>query len=129
MEDDSGDLSADEKPAPPVKPAPVKKSLFSKSIKIDIGAPEAEEAIEFFSRGKDVQSQRRAEQERRLQKRQTKLERKRSSASADTKELSPPGEKRRRMSSQDKGYSPECNAVKHDDHRSESQRQVYNPVT
>ncbi len=122
MDDDFGDLSADEMPAPPVKLPPVKKSLFSKSIQIDTGVPEAEEAIEFFSRGKDIQSQRRAEKERKLQKRQTKLERKRSSLSADAKELSPPGEKRRRMSSQDNGQSPNSNPGKYDDRGADSQR-------
>jgi hypothetical protein len=83
--------------AEPVAP-PKKRSLFSKAARER--ASEADEAVEFFSRAKEIYPQQLAEEERRRQKKLVKLERKRSSASADHKELTPPGGKKRRVSSQ-----------------------------
>ncbi|PVH88287.1 hypothetical protein DL98DRAFT_648437 [Cadophora sp. DSE1049] len=108
MDDDFGDLSAEEAPAPPPPPK-VKKSLFSKKITAKI--PDSEEPVDFFSRAKDVYHLQHAEEERRRQKKLAKLERKRSSTSGEVKELSPSGAKRRRVSEQRDAYSPEEDAV------------------
>lgn len=92
--------------APVVAQPPKKRSLFSK--KAIEKAAEHQEAVELFSRAKEVHPQILAEEERRRQKRLTKLERKRSSMSADTKEITPPEEKRRRLGEKAKpqdGYS------------------------
>jgi hypothetical protein len=91
------DLLDDNCTSEPVAP-PKKRSLFSKAAKER--ASEADEAVEFFSRAKEIYPQRLAEEERRRQKKFVKLERKRSSASVDHKELTPPEEKKRRVSSQ-----------------------------
>ncbi|KAG4436891.1 hypothetical protein IFR05_007617 [Cadophora sp. M221] len=112
MDDDFGDLSAEEAPAPPPPPPKVKRSLFAKKITAKI--PDSDEPVDFFSRAKDVYHTQRAEEERRRQKKLVKLERKRSSASAEVKDGSPSGEKRRRVSYQRDGYSSDDNAVDHD---------------
>ncbi|EKD15599.1 uncharacterized protein L3040_009073 [Drepanopeziza brunnea f. sp. 'multigermtubi'] len=108
-DDDFGNMSAEE--VAPVKPA--KKSLFSKRITVK-PAPEGEgegDEVEFFSRAKVLYPVRAAEQKRKQQKKQVKLERKRSSTSAETT-LSPSGEKRRRVSSLNTTYSSDENVVK-----------------
>ncbi|KAL5320893.1 hypothetical protein ACEPPN_011703 [Leptodophora sp. 'Broadleaf-Isolate-01'] len=120
MDDDFGDLSAEEAPAPPPPPPKVKRSLFAKKITAKI--PESDEPVDFFSRAKDVYHTQRAEEERRRQKKLVKLERKRSSASAEVQDGSPSGEKRRRVSEQKDGYSSDDNAVNHDVGMSESRR-------
>lgn len=113
MDDDFGDLSAEEAPAPPSPPPVIKKrSLFAK--KITAKNPETTEAVDFYSRAKAIYPQRRAEEERRQQKKLEKLERKRSSTSVEVKEGSPSGEKRRRVSEQRDGYSSDENAVRTD---------------
>lgn len=122
MDDDFGDLSAEEAPAPPPPPPKVKRSLFAKKITAKI--PESDEPVDFFSRAKDVYHTQRAEEERRRQKKLVKLERKRSSASAEVQDGSPSGEKRRRVSEQKDGYSSDDNAVNHDVGMSESRRLV-----
>jgi hypothetical protein len=61
---------------------------------------EQEEGIDLFSRAKDLYPQRVAEEERRRQKKLVKLERKRSTASAERKASNTPETKRRRISSQ-----------------------------
>lgn len=106
--DDFGDLSAEEAPAPPPPPK-IKKSLFSKKITTKI--PDSEEPVDFYSRAKDVYHIQQAEEERRRQKKLVKLERKRSSTSAEVKEKSPSGDKRRRVSEQRDAYSPEVDPV------------------
>jgi hypothetical protein len=79
-------------------PPPKKKSLFSKKILAQ--ATEVEEGVDFFSRSHEIFPQRLAEEERRLQKKLVKLERKRTSSSVEEKEPSPYEEKRRRVSNQ-----------------------------
>ena len=106
--DDFGDLSAEEAPAPPPPPK-IKKSLFSKKITTKI--PDSEEPVDFYSRAKDVYHIQQAEEERRRQKKLVKLERKRSSTSAEVREKSPSGDKRRRVSEQRDAYSPEVDPV------------------
>ena len=91
------DLLVDNGDAEPVAP-PKKRSLFSKAARENIS--ETDEAVDFFSRAKEIYPQRLAEEERRRQKKLVKLERKRSSTSADHKESTPPGGKKRRLSSQ-----------------------------
>lgn len=90
--------------APKVVPPPKKRSLFSsKAIGKSAGPDEG-----LFFRAKEVHPQILAEEERKRQKKILKLERKRSSTSADVKELTPPEEKRRRVAAQAKdqdGYS------------------------
>lgn len=98
---------------PEVVPPPKKRSLFSSKAIAKSTGPE--EAVEFFSRAKEVHPQILAEEERKRQKKLLKLERKRSSTSADVKEITPPEEKRRRVAAQakdqngcssDKSHSP-----------------------
>ncbi|KAE8452125.1 hypothetical protein EG329_001592 [Mollisiaceae sp. DMI_Dod_QoI] len=96
--DDPFENDAPEAAAPP----PKKRSLFSSATIAKSNA--AEEAVEFFSRAKELHPQMLAQEERRRQKRLLKLERKRSSTSADTKEITPPEEKRRRVSAQAKSH-------------------------
>jgi hypothetical protein len=93
------DILEDNCAAEPVAP-PKKRSLFSKAVTEK--ASEADEAVEFFSRAKEIYPQRLAEEERKRQKKLVKLERKRSSTSAEIKESSPPapGGKKRKVSSQ-----------------------------
>jgi len=77
---------------------PKNKSLFNKST---WNKPaEFEDGVGFFSRAKDLFPIRAAEEERKRQKKLAKLERKRSTASAEGKESSTPEVKRRRVSSQ-----------------------------
>ncbi|PBP28330.1 hypothetical protein BUE80_DR000764 [Diplocarpon rosae] len=115
MDNDCGEISAEE-----AVPKPVKRSLFSKKITVKT-APEAEEPLEFFSRAKDIYHQRAAEQEHRRQKKQVKLERKRSSTSAETT-LSPPGEKRQCVSPHDTRNSSDENAAKKDEGKRQKHR-------
>jgi hypothetical protein len=91
------DLLVDNCDAEPVAP-PKKRSIFSKAVRET--ASEADEAVEFFSRAKEIYPQHLAEEERKRQKKLVKLERKRSSTSVDHKESTPPGGKKRRVSSQ-----------------------------
>ena len=84
-----------------VAPAlPKKRSLFSKAAAAK--AAESEEAIDFFSRAKELYPQRLEEEERRREKKLIKLERKKSSASPDVQVTTPPEGKRRRVSPQGK---------------------------
>jgi hypothetical protein len=82
----------------PVIAPPKKRSLFSKPI---VAKPRVEEeggeAVDFFSRAKDLYPIRVAEEQR---KREKKLERKRSTASAERKASKTPEVKKRRISSQ-----------------------------
>ncbi|KAH7364248.1 ubiquitin-2 like Rad60 SUMO-like-domain-containing protein [Rhexocercosporidium sp. MPI-PUGE-AT-0058] len=112
MDDDFGDISAEEAPAPPPPQPKAKRSLFAKKITTKV--PESAEPVDFFSRAKDIYHQQRAEEERRRQKKLVKLERKRSSMSAEVKEGSPSGEKRRRVSEHREGYSSDDGAMNHD---------------
>jgi hypothetical protein len=89
-----------ETPAEAMSP-PKKKSLFTKAALAKSSA--AEEAVNFFSRAKELYPQRLAEEERRRQKRLVKLERKRSTASAERKEGTPSEGKRRKVSGQSAG--------------------------
>jgi hypothetical protein len=91
------DLLEDNSLMEPVAP-PKKRSLFNKVALQK--ASEADEAIEFFSRAKEIYPQRLAEEERRRQKKIVKSERKRSSTSAEIKEPTSPGGKKRKGSSQ-----------------------------
>lgn len=97
-------VAADGGPAP----KPKKKSIFT----FDAIAPTSEgaKALDFFSRGRDT-FERKLEEDKRKQERQAaRLERKRSSTSADLKENSPVEEKRRKVSAQKftgDGYSSE----------------------
>jgi hypothetical protein len=75
------------------KPLPKKRSLFTKTALSKTA--EAEDAVAFFSRAKELQAERLAEDERRRQKKITKLERKRSSPTIERKETSPEGKRRR----------------------------------
>jgi hypothetical protein len=92
------DLPEGNPAAEPVAAPPKKRSLFNKAT-IE-RATEAGEAIEFFSRAKEIYPQRLAEEQRRREKKIGKLERKRSSTSAEIKEASPTGGKKRKVSSQ-----------------------------
>jgi hypothetical protein len=94
------DILEDNCPAEPIAP-PKKRSIFNKAILEK--ASEADEAVEFFSRAKEIYPQRLAEEERKRQKKIVKLERKRSSTSAEIKESTPPGGKKRKVSSQGGG--------------------------
>lgn len=96
MADILGDNCATEPVAPPKK-----RSLFNKAVLEK--ASEADEAVEFFSRAKEIYPQRLAEEERKRQKKIVKLERKRSSTSAEVKESISPGGKKRKVSSQREG--------------------------
>lgn len=92
------DILEDNCAVEPVAP-PKKRSLFSKAV--TERASEADEAVEFFSRAKEIYPQRLAEEERKRQKKLVKLERKRSSTSAEIKDSTPAlGGKRRKGSSQ-----------------------------
>lgn len=84
----------EDSPAVETAAPPKKRSLFNKPF-IE-RASEADEAIDFFSRAKEIYPQRLAEDERRRKKK----ERKRSSTSAEIKESSPTGGKKRKVSSQ-----------------------------
>lgn len=86
---------ADDAPTGVASP-PKKKSLFSKAVKAKIAAPANPTA--FFSRADELWEERQAEEEKRRQKRLQKLERKRSSTGAEARELTPPAEKKRRLS-------------------------------
>ncbi|KAL2072488.1 hypothetical protein VTL71DRAFT_11831 [Oculimacula yallundae] len=110
MDEDFGDLSAEEAPPPPPPPPKVKRSLFAKKITAKV--PADSEPVDFYSRAKDTFPQRRAEEERRRLKKLEKLVRKRSSTSVEVKEGSPSGEKRRKVSEQREGYSSDENAGK-----------------
>lgn len=94
------DLVDDNGPTEPSDP-PKKRSFFSKAALEK--ASEADKAVEFFSRAKEIYPQRLADEERRRQKKIVKLERKRSSTSVEIKESSPPGGKKRKVSSQKEG--------------------------
>lgn len=90
---------------PPVAP-PKKRSLFRRKIS-DLPDTPVEDGVEFFSRAKDLFPIRAAEEEEKRQKKLEKFERKRSTASAESKTRDTP-EKRRRLSSQaqdEKDYS------------------------
>ena len=86
--------------APPVA-LPKKKSLFKRKASAVPEKP-VEDGVEFFSRAKDLFPIRAAEEEKKRKKKLEKLERKRSTASAERKVHSTP-EKRRRLSSQAHG--------------------------
>lgn len=80
---------------PPIAP-PKKKSLFKRKIS-DIPDKPVEDGVEFFSRAKDLFPIRVVEEEKRRLKKLEKVERKRSTASAENTHDTP--EKRRRVSS------------------------------
>ncbi|PMD40038.1 hypothetical protein L207DRAFT_460856 [Hyaloscypha variabilis F] len=117
------DLPGDNGTKEPVAP-PKKRSLFNKSA-IERAA-EADKAIDFFSRAKDIYPQRLAEEERRRQKKIVKLERKRSSASAEIKDPMSPGGKKRKVSIQKEGRegqsSDSAGELDQDDERSWNRR-------
>jgi hypothetical protein len=117
------DLPGDNGTKEPVAP-PKKRSLFNKSA-IERAA-EADKAIDFFSRAKDIYPQRLAEEERRRQKKIMKLERKRSSASAEIKDPMSPGGKKRKVSIQKEGRegqsSDSAGELDQDDERSWNRR-------
>lgn len=97
-------VTADAGPAP----KPKKKSIFS----TDAIAPmtEGAKALDFFSRGRDTFERTLEENKRKQERQAARLERKRSSTSADLKENSPVEEKRRKLSAQKStgtGYSSE----------------------
>ncbi len=120
------DILEDNCAAEPVAP-PKKRSLFSKAV--TERASEADEAVEFFSRAKEIYPQRLAEEERKRQKRLVKLERKRSSASAEIKESTPPapGGKKRKVSPQTEardGHSSDSEGELHHGERSWNRRWV-----
>lgn len=96
MDDPFADDMAQEAPAPPKK-----RSLFSSAVMAKAAAPA--DAVELFSRAKELESRFLADEERKRQKRLMKLERKRSSTSAENKDSTPPEEKRRRVSAHGKG--------------------------
>ncbi len=94
-----GDESKGEKatgvaPAPPPRK---KRSLFTKSA--SSSTEPAEDAVDFFSRGKDLFPQLILEDQRKREKKREKLEQKRSTQSAEARSCTPPGGKRRRVSS------------------------------
>jgi hypothetical protein len=117
------DFLEDNTPAEPVAP-PKKRSIFNK-IALE-KASEADEAVEFFSRAKEIYPQRLAEEERRRQKKIVKSERKRLSTSAEIKESTPPGGKKRKASSQseahDRHSSESTGELDHDEERSWNRR-------
>lgn len=82
----------------PKAPAPPKRSLFKSKAKPPPKKKLEGEAVEFFSRADELFHQRLADEEKRRQKHAAKLERKRSSASAENPEKQATPEKRRRMS-------------------------------
>jgi hypothetical protein len=106
------DTLEDNRAAEAIAP-PKKRSIFSKAVLEK--ASEADEAVEFFSRAKEIYPQRLAEEERKRQKKFVKLERKRSSRSAEIKESTPPGGKKRKFSLQGGGR---------DEHSSDSTGEV-----
>ncbi|CZT42770.1 uncharacterized protein RSE6_02718 [Rhynchosporium secalis] len=118
MDDDFGDLSNQKAPAPP--PPKAKRSLFSKKITAKV--PAESEPVDFYSRARDLYPQRRAEEERRRQKKLEKIERKRSSTSVEVKEGSPSGEKRRKLLGQTNGHSSDGIVQNHDDGSGEGHR-------
>jgi hypothetical protein len=91
------DLVDDNGATEPADP-PKKRSFFSKAALEK--ASEADKAVEFFSRAKEIYPQRLADEERRRQKKIGKLERKRSSTSVEMEESIPPGRKRSKVSLQ-----------------------------
>jgi len=99
---------ADQSSNTEVPPVPKKRSLFSKSAVAKVTEPE--KPVEFFSRAKELFPQRLEEEEYRRQKKLVKAERKRSSTSADLKEPTPPGGKKRRVSSQLEAYLSDSSA-------------------
>ncbi|KAH6675549.1 ubiquitin-2 like Rad60 SUMO-like-domain-containing protein [Halenospora varia] len=94
MEDD---IFTDGNVAPKPKPAPVKKSLFTK--RAIARAAETDDSVAFFSRSRELWPQQLEEQERRRKKKEIKHERKRTSESEEAKDAASPQEgKRRRVS-------------------------------
>ncbi len=79
-------------PVPPRK----KRSLFTKSA--STATEPTEDAVDFFSRGKDLFPRLILEDQRKREKKREKLEQKRSTQSAEVLSCSPPGGKRRRVS-------------------------------
>ena len=106
MAEATGVEGLNELPAPPAK----KRSLFSKTIS---QLSEADKAVDFFSRAKEVFPERLAEEQRKREKKIAKLERKRSSASAEKAPSTPEG-KRRRISAQAEDSSD--SSTDHDKH-------------
>ena len=90
-----------------------KKSLFNKSAWAKPAAQK--EGIDFFSRADELWPERLAEEERKRHKKATKLERKRSTASAEKKPSSIPDSKRRRVSQNEvERHSSEGSPNEHD---------------
>jgi hypothetical protein len=101
----------------PAKQAPQtlkKKSLFGKST---WGAPaEQKDGIEFFSRAEELWPSRLLDDDRRRQKKATKLERKRSGASVERKIQNTQDIKRRRVSqNEEQEPHPSGDSTSHDD--------------
>ena len=92
---------------------PKRKTLFTKSTWTKPAAQK--EGIEFFSRADELWPTRVAEEERRRQKKAIKLERKRSTASAERKPLSTPDSKRRRVSRNEDERHSSNGSVNHDE--------------
>ncbi|KUJ22413.1 uncharacterized protein LY89DRAFT_714220 [Mollisia scopiformis] len=84
-------------------PPPKKRSFFSSAAIAKVAAPA--EPMDLFSRAKELHPQILADEERKRQRRLMKLERKRSSTSAEISEITPPEDKRRRLSAQGKGHN------------------------
>jgi hypothetical protein len=103
MTEATGAGSMSKLPAPPKK-----RSLFSKTF---FQPSDAEMGVDFFSRSKDIFPERLAEEQRKREKKLAKLERKRSTASAEEALRTPDG-KRRRISAHAEDSSD--NSANHD---------------
>jgi hypothetical protein len=118
MAETLGEVPSKESPAPLIKKSLFKRPAWSRA---DIEDDLEEEGVDFFSRAKDLYPMRVAEEERKRQKKlekTEKLERKRSSASAERKYPRTPELKRRRISSQADGHSSDISPDVDDGHES-----------
>ena len=106
MAEAAGDEGPPSLPDPPLK----KRSLFSKTF---FQPADADKPIDLFSRAREVFPERLAEEQRKRDKKIAKLERKRSSASAERAPSTPEG-KRLRTSGQAEESSD--NSAKEDKH-------------
>jgi hypothetical protein len=96
-----GILEEDVAPDVALAPAPPKKkSLFNRPAPTK-PVEKVKDDVEFFSRAKELFPQRISEEERKRERKQNKLERKRTPESAERKAFKTPDLKRRRVSEQD----------------------------
>lgn len=101
----TADMASNGVPAPVAAvPAPKKKSLFNRRPKVTKPVATEEDDVDFFSRARDLFPQTIQDEERKKERRQARLERKRTTESVERKASKTPEVKRRRISELQDGH-------------------------